>query len=86
ALRRDTPGIWRGPRRTVLLDDAAGLYGYVCGAPGDEHLVALNNGPAAVAVALPEGAWALALATGEADLAGGRLTLPAYSGAVLRGA
>lgn len=80
ALRRATAAVWRGPRRTALLDDATGLYGYACG----DWLVALNNGPAPTAAALPAGTWALALATDEATLDGGALRLAPYSGAVLQ--
>lgn len=80
ALRRETAGVWRGPRRTTMLDDAAGLYGYACG----PWLVALNNGPAQAQVALPAAGWTIALDTGGAALAGETLALPPYAGAVLR--
>ena len=43
-LRRAHPALWRGDRRTVYLDDEAGLYAYT---RSDEHetvLVALNLG------------------------------------------
>jgi glycosidase len=84
ALRRETAAVWREPRRTAMLDDAAGLLGYACGAPDAEWLVVMNNGPAATRAALPPGAWELALATEVAHLSIAGLELPAYGGAVLR--
>jgi cyclomaltodextrinase / maltogenic alpha-amylase / neopullulanase len=80
ALRKATAPVWRGPRRTVALDDARGQYAYRCG----DWLVALNNGPQAGRVPLPRGPWALALATDDATVAGGGVALPPFGGAVLR--
>ncbi|MFQ3661606.1 MAG: alpha-amylase family glycosyl hydrolase [Chloroflexaceae bacterium] len=83
ALRQATPGVWRGPRRTVALDDAGGHYAYVCG-EGEAWLVALNNGPLPGRISLPPGRWSLALMSDEAVVRGTTLWLSAYSGAVLK--
>lgn len=82
ALRRATGRVWRGPRRTVALDDALGHYACVCG-DDEVWLVALNNGPRPGRIALPSGYWSVALATAEAEVRGASLWLPAYGGAVL---
>ncbi|NTU83924.1 MAG: alpha-amylase [Chloroflexales bacterium] len=85
ALRRETAQVWRGPRRTIFLDDARGHLGHLCGEPGAEHLVAINNGPADARIALPDGRCSLAFATtADAAVSGATLSLPAYGGAVLR--
>ncbi len=82
ALRRATGQVWRGPRRTVALDDVLGHYACVCG-DDEVWLVALNNGPRPGRIALPPGHWSVALATAEAEVRGASLWLPAYGGAVL---
>jgi hypothetical protein len=41
ALRRRAGTVWGGPRRTLFVDDEAGLYGYACG----QYSVILNNSP-----------------------------------------
>lgn len=81
-LRRAHPTLWRGTRRTRMLDDAAGLLAYECSDGPCAALVALNNGDTAQALATP-GAQ-LALAT-DADAAfdGTTLHLPPRSGALL---
>jgi cyclomaltodextrinase / maltogenic alpha-amylase / neopullulanase len=84
ALRRATAAVWRGPRRTVAIDDARGLYVYSCVGAGAEWLVALNNGPAATQITLPEGPWALELASDTAALSARALELPPLGGALLR--
>lgn len=84
ALRRATAPIWRGPRRTVAVDDARGQLVYACGQPGAEWLVALNNGPAAGRIALPDGPWEVALATDDAATGSSSVALPPYGGAILR--
>lgn len=83
ALRQATAGVWRGPRRTVALDDAFGHYACVCG-DDEAWLVALNNGPRPGRIALPPRRWSVALATAEAEVRGASLWLPAYGGAVLQ--
>jgi hypothetical protein len=67
----------------VALDDALGHYACVCG-EAEAWLVALNNGPRPGPIALPPGRWSVALATGEAEVRGATVWLPAYGGAVLQ--
>lgn len=83
ALRRATASVWRGPRRTIALDDALGHYACLCG-EGEEWLVVCNNGPTPGRIALPPGRWQNVLATDTAEIHGATVRLPAYGGAVLR--
>lgn len=83
-LRRSTAALWRGPRRTVAIDNACRLYAYACADDQHELLVALNNSPAPQALPLPAAGWEPVLATNQAELTPDALHLAAYSGAVLR--
>nr|WP_255604322.1 alpha-amylase family glycosyl hydrolase [Oscillochloris sp. ZM17-4] len=83
AMRRETAAVWRGRRRAAHIDDAGGHYAYLCEAGGRELLAALNNGPGAGRIPLPEGDWEIAVESEGAALDGGDLLLPAYGGAVL---
>jgi hypothetical protein len=84
-LRRALPGLWRGERRTLIADDASGLYGYSCADGVNEALVVLNNGRVPQSVALPGApSYRLALATdATAALDEHGLMLPAFGGAVV---
>jgi len=88
-LRSRTASVWRGPRRTLYLDDARSLYAFACADERAPHtalyLVAFNNSPETHAIPLPVGQrWELILASETAHLVDGQLTLSAYGGAVLR--
>jgi cyclomaltodextrinase len=84
-LRRDDPGLWRGTRRTVALDDASGLYAYGCATDDAEAMVVLNTGEAASRLDVgPAGDWTIALTTDAgASLDAGVLHVPPHSGSVL---
>jgi glycosidase len=84
ALRRETARVWRGQRRAIHIDDAAGQYAYICADAGRELLVALNNSPDAGHLPLPAGDWEIVVDSAGAALNGGALAMPAYGGAVLR--
>lgn len=43
-FRRSHPALWRGPRRTVLLDDETGIYVYARHSEQEKIVVALNLG------------------------------------------
>jgi glycosidase len=83
ALRQETARVWRGSRRAVFIDDAAGQYAYLCADSGRELLAALNNGPEAGRIPLPAGEWEIAVESAGATLDGAFVCLPAYGGAVL---
>ena len=81
AFRRRTAADWRSlPRRTLVIDDARGVYAYACG----PHAVVLNNGASAAAVRIEGGRNAnLVLATDKSvSLRGDRVSLPSFAGAV----
>lgn len=84
ALRRATTPIWRGQRTFTHIDDRHGQLAYTCTANGETWLVALNNAPYQGAIPLPSGRWEIALTTQTAEIGLGRVTLPAYGGAVLK--
>jgi glycosidase len=85
-LRRASPGLWRGERRTLLADDATGRYAYRCSDGERAAVVVLNNGPSAQQFAVPDGVDELAFATlAGVEVAAGGLSLPPFAGAVLRG-
>lgn len=72
-LRRELPGLSRGRRTTVHLDEMAGSYGYLRTAsmdgsvsPGDVLLL-FNTGPEERTVALPAGEWGMLLKTNDAS-------------------
>ena len=85
ALRRDTYPVWREARRTLLIDDARGLYAYGCGA----YAVVLNNSAEPVRMKLRRasvGRATLALATDAGamfDTDTGHASLPPYGGVVV---
>ena len=81
ALRRSSPGRWRGERVTLTTDDEAGLYAYRAA----DATVVLNLAAATAGRwPVPPGAGEPALMTvPEVHLASGVLELPAYAGAVL---
>jgi glycosidase len=84
-LRLGRPGLWRGTRRTIALDDAAGLYAYRCSADGAAALVVLNNGDGECRLEVePSDGWALALSTADgATLDGDTVRVPPCAGAIL---
>ncbi len=84
-VRLDRPGVWRGMRRTVALDDATGLYAYRCSAGGDEALVVLNTGDGACRLPLePSDGWVLALSTDDrATLGDDDVRVPSLAGVIL---
>jgi glycosidase len=85
-LRRASPGLWRGERRTLLADDATGRYAYRCSDGERSAVVVLNNGPSAQRFPVPDGVDELAFATlAGVEVAAGGLSLPPFAGAVLRG-
>jgi glycosidase len=85
ALRRATPGLWRGRRTTLLAGDMSGLYAYRCSAGTNAAIVALNNGSTVQRLSLPPGAaLQLVLASDVAvALDGAALVLPPFGGALL---
>ena len=84
-VRLDRPGLWRGTRATVVLDDAAGLFAYRCSADGQAALVVLNAGDGECHVDLAStGGWTLALSTDEATtLVDDVVRVPSLAGAIL---
>ena len=84
-VRRAHAGLWRGPRETLVIDDAAGLLAWRCDDEAASAIVALNNGDRERSLALPAGrAWAIELATdARASLRASDLTLPPFAGALL---
>jgi hypothetical protein len=85
AFRRTDPGVWRGERRTAVVDDPAGVYAYACGTGPATVLVVLNNGTESYRFAVPGGGpWRLAMATDDAvATVKGTVVLPSRSGAAL---
>ncbi len=88
-LRKSTAPLWRGPRRTLYLDDAQGMYAYACAnkfAPHTElYLVTLNNSPSTRTIPLAAAAtWEIVLVSDTARMVDERIELSAYSGAILR--
>jgi len=85
ALRRSAPAIWRGPRTTLTIDDANGLYIYRCGTGQPSALVILNIGLDTQRVQLPEHTgYTLALTSDPAsELHQTMCLLPQYAGVVL---
>ena len=77
--------VWRDERRTLLIDDARGVYAYACG----RYVVILNNSADAVRVKLSgraDSVFALLLATdGGAVYQAGSASLPPYGGIVVHG-
>ena len=86
ALRRAGGEVWRGKRRTLLVDDARGVYAYACG----HRVIVLNNSaqPVHVRLRVPSGerpALALATDAGAGFVAGtGHASLPPYGGIVVQ--
>jgi cyclomaltodextrinase len=74
ALRRDASRAWALSRRTLVIDDRRGLYGYACG----EYAVVLNRGRSPISIPL--------LATDPSAAVKGTHTLhlPPVAGAVCR--
>ena len=84
ALRRASPGLWRGDRETLLADDRRALLAYRCTDGTRAAVVVLNNGPDDQRFELPDPALRLALTTARGVAADREvLTLPGYAGAVL---
>jgi cyclomaltodextrinase len=85
--RSARPAVWRAPRETVAIDDAAGGYAWRCGDDAERALVALNNGPRAWRLRLDgEDAMVVAVASDDGvEQTGASITLPPYSGAILVG-
>ncbi len=84
-LRLVKPGLWRGARRTVALDDSAGVFAYRCSADGAEALVVLNTGDGECRLDLDASdAWTLALSTeGGATIHHDIVSVPPLGGAIL---
>ncbi len=79
ALRRQTTEVWLQPRKTVLVDDAGGIYAYRCG----DYTVYLNNGAGPVAIECQHAELVLTT-DATAALNSSELRLPAFAGAVCR--
>jgi cyclomaltodextrinase len=83
-LRRSDPGLWRGTRTTLVVDDVARLLVTAVQEGGRRAVIAINGGDTAVEVALPGTGFRTAVATDDkARLAADRLHLGPWSGAVL---
>jgi glycosidase len=86
AARREMGGLWRGARRTIAIDDDAGLLVYGYANADAEVAVVLHAGEGVTAFRPGEvDMWHLGLTTDDgANYADGVLTLPALSGAILQ--
>lgn len=86
AVRRESPRLWRSERLAIRLDDATGLSIHRLDGGAGAALVILNNGPAGQIVGLPDGGpWRVVIATDAVStVAGDRIDLAAYGGAILR--
>ena len=85
AARHDHPGLWRGARATVALDDDAGLLAYRYATSDAEAIIVFNNGSGPTRFE-PDGSdrWRLGLVTDElVTYDGGFLRLPALAGSIL---
>ena len=85
AARREMGSLWRGARRTIAIDDEAGLLAYGYATEDAEAAVVLHAGAGATTFRPGDGdGWHVALITDDgATFADGVLTLPALSGAIL---
>jgi glycosidase len=85
SLRRSESNLWHGTRRTLLIDDQAGLYVYSCSDGASTAIVALNNGANTQHSRLPAGqAYQLALASDErVVLEDAVISLAPFAGAIV---
>jgi glycosidase len=82
AFRRRTCRHWCRPRRTLITDDAQGIYAYSCG----PYTVVLNNSSQSTTIfSLPDRLAELAFTTdAQSSWQNGQLTLPPFAGACLQ--
>ena len=82
AFRRQTAADWSLPRRTLVVDDARGVYAYACGA----YAVILNNSLDTAAVRIEQGWKANLVLSTEASvlLQRDQVRLPPFAGAICR--
>ena len=87
AVRASMPGVWRGTRATLVVDDTTGVYAYRCSDGARSVVVVLNVGHESQRFAAPDADAELVLASDEGvTLVDGTLALPAVAGAVLASA
>jgi cyclomaltodextrinase / maltogenic alpha-amylase / neopullulanase len=83
-LRRATPRLWRGERRTVTADDATGLFAYRCTDGEDRADIVLNVGPTTQRADHAAGLEVVFATDPDVTAASGTLTLAPFAGAVLK--